>query len=667
MDLKEFAQDFLENVNLAVEDGTTTRVEELTTGFLEYIEDTGEINAPELCIINKRGVGLNAYDYNEETDSLDFFILIEPDTELGKVSNSKVDAAFNKLMGLYREAKDGSLIQGLDNPNDELSEIVDLVRSAEDILTLRLFVLTTGLTEYSPTTIEMDNGVIMEQNVWDMQRIYQQDRLRAGKEQIEIDFSTEYDTDLQCLKMFNGNSNIDCYLAIIPGITLARIYKKYHQTLLEKNVRTFLQFKGAVNKGIRDTLRNNPSMFFSYNNGISTTASEVVTKMVDGQMYLTHIMNWQIVNGGQTTAAIASVYSDRGVDLSEVFVPMKISVIKDEAKSNEIIPLISTYANSQTAVKKSDFSSNDEFLVALENFSRSEWVPNGNSKSELKWYFERTRGQYLDELSLLHGQPEKMFKKNYPKRNKLTKTDIAKFEMAWEQKPEIVSLGAEKNYLQYVKLIKNVRPVVTSAYYKRLIAKGILYRSIDNIVKRQNLGGYKANMDCYLLSCISAKSKKSLDLDYIWEHQQIQPELEEVILNLIPLVWSHLTGAGTGNQTANVSEWSKKLECWNSLKVKLFNTGDIPANIQLSSEEMLDETLTASQLDLINKAWDYSQNTWFELANWAKKNNVLSPLERRMAYGYGVTKSRNKTFSFKQAQTALKMLEKAQGLGFELS
>lgn len=47
---------------------------------------------------------------------------------------------------------------------------------------------------------------------------------------------------------------------------------------MEKNVRTFLQFKGKVNKGIRKTLREEPDMFFSYNNGISTTAKDIEIK-----------------------------------------------------------------------------------------------------------------------------------------------------------------------------------------------------------------------------------------------------------------------------------------------------------------------------------------------------------------------------------------------------
>lgn len=173
---------------------------------------------------------------------------------------------------------------------------------------------------------------------------------------------------------------MDAYMAIIPGVTLAKIYKKYQQVLLEKNVRTFLQFKGKVNKGIRKTLREEPDMFFSYNNGISTTASEIEVKDNEGALYITRLYDWQIVNGGQTTASIAASLNDRDVELGKVFVPMKISVIRDKENCDKIIKAISTSANSQTAIKNSDFSANEPYLVDLETYSRSEWVPNGNAK-----------------------------------------------------------------------------------------------------------------------------------------------------------------------------------------------------------------------------------------------------------------------------------------------
>jgi len=671
MNIKEFAQEFIDNVKLAVEMQGSDYDQELAASILEYMEDNGEVNAPEICTFQKTRSRITAYDYNDEAESLDLFYLVKADTLLGKVNNNKVQQGYNYLMAFYREAMNGQLFKNTEiEPNDEIVEVAKLVQSTKgQINQLRIYVLTDGLTDPSavPAAVESeDEEYVIEYNVWDMQRVYQQHNLRAGKEKVEIDFPTTYNTELQCLKMSDQNLFVDAYLAIIPGITLAKIYKKYQQVLLEKNVRTFLQFKGRVNKDIRKTLRECPDMFFSFNNGISTTASEIETKEVDGMLYITRLYDWQIVNGGQTTASIAASLTDKEVDLSKVFVPMKISVIRDAEHDDEIIRSISVSANSQTAIKNSDFSANDSYLVDLERFSRSEWVPNGNNKPFCKWYFERTRGQYLDQLAQLSGFNEKSFKIEYPKKQKVTKTDIAKYEAAWKQRPYDVCWGAEKNYKTFVADIKREKPTISALYYKKLIAKGILFNAIDAVVKAKNLGGYKANMNAYLMAAISFLSEGNLDLLYIWEHQDVQPEVLSKIEQLVPLVWQHLTGgASGGSQSSNVGEWSKKPDCWNKLKLKLGELDKFDDDLMQPDTNDDGSYLNETQQQRIKDAEAIESSYWFGLANWAKSRNLLTPIERKAAFNFGTMKSRNRGItSLKQAVFALKIVEKAAELGY---
>lgn len=670
MDIKEFAQQFQESVNIAVEMGNGDYDQELASAILEYLEDNGEVNVPEICSFQKTRTRITAYDYNDEAESLDLFYLVKAETLLGKVNNSKIQQGFNYLMSFYREAMNDTLFRTVSiEKNDEIVEVAKLVQSTKGAINqLRIYVITDGLTDPTcvPSAVEQDDYII-EYNVWDMQRIYQQHNIRAGKEKVEIDFPTEYNTELQCLKMSETNSFVDAYMAIIPGITLAKIYKKYQQVLLEKNVRTFLQFKGKVNKGIRKTLREEPDMFFSYNNGISTTASEIEVKETDGSLYITRLYDWQIVNGGQTTASIAASLNDREVELSKVFVPMKVSVIRDVDNSEGIVKAISTSANSQTAIKNSDFSANEPYLIDLEKFSRSEWVPNGNNKPVCKWYFERTRGQYLDQLAQLSGFNEKSFKMEYPKSQKITKTDIAKYEVSWDMQPYNVCRGAEKNYTLFVADVKRTKPTVTGNYYKHIIAKGILFNTIDSIVKSKKLGGYKANMNTYLMACISFLSNKNLDLTYIWENQRVQQDVVDKIEELIPLVWSHITGSSTsGNQSSNVGEWSKKPDCWNRLKLKLGDYDKFDDKLMQSETNEDGSCLNEAQQDRIREAEAIEANYWFALANWAKTRDLLSPLERKAAFNFGTMRSRNRGMkTLRQAQFALKIIEKAEELGFQ--
>ena len=671
MDIKEFAQEFIENVKMSVEMTGSEYDKELATSILEYIEDNGEVNSPEICSFQKTRARITAYDYNDEAESLDLFYLIKAETLCGKVNNGTVQKGFNYLMAFYREAMDGSLFKNQDiKASDEIVEVAKLVQSTKGLINqLRIYVITDGLTDPSavPSAVESDDDFVIEFNVWDMQRVYQQHNLRAGKEKVEIDFPTTYNTELQCLKMTDQNLFIDAYLAIIPGLTLAKFYKQYQQILLEKNVRTFLQFKGKVNKQIRKTLREQPDMFFSYNNGISTTASDIDTKEIDGMLYITRIYDWQIVNGGQTTASIAACLSDKAVDLSKVYVPMKISVIRDAEHDDEIVRSISVCANSQTAIKNSDFSANDPYLVDLEKFSRTEWVPNGKNKPICKWYFERTRGQYLDQLAQLSGFNEKSFKIEYPKKQKLTKTDIAKYVACWSMRPYDVCRGAEKNYDLFVKDIKREKPVITAAYFKKIVAEGILFKTIDSLVKAHNLGGYKANMNAYIMAAISFLSKGNLDLTYIWENQSVQQEVIDKIEELVPVVWSHLTGSSTGgNQSSNVGEWTKKPECWNKLKLKLSSFDEFDEDLIQPETNDDGSYLNETQQSRIQEAESIEPNYWFALANWAKARDLLAPIERKAAFNFGTMRSRNRSFaSLKQALFALKIVEKAEELGFE--
>lgn len=663
MDLKEFASDFMETIKDTVFNETKDLEEELTESILEYVADSGDVCAPTICSFRKTLARINAYDYNDEGDSLDLFILVKTDTLLGKISNNEIDKNFNRLYGFFEQMRMGKINDEENEPFSGFAEISELIKEAvKNKFTLRLFVLTNGLCEYSTSTVEMDNGMIMEQNVWDIQRVYQQDCIKRGKEKIEIDFPALYGTKLQCLKVAGQCDNVDSYLAVIPAETLARIYKKYKHALLEKNVRTFLQFKPKVNRGIKNTLLNEPDMFFSYNNGISSTASDIETTKEGSTLYIKRLVNWQIVNGGQTTGTIASVFDEGKANLTGISVPMKISVIKNTENAKEIVDNISKNANSQTAIKNSDFSANEPYLVDLETFSRTEWVPNGTSKPMNKWYFERTRGQFLDEQAQLNGINMRMFKKEYPKSMKLTKTDVAIYEVCWKGCPNTACKGGEESYKQFVKEIKQSGTKCTLTYYRQLIAKAILFKSIDKICKAHQVTGFKSCVNAYILFCVSYLSNKKLDLERIWEDQSIQMELKSYISeHLLPLVCDHLS-----ENNSSPSRYARTSDCLDSLITKLHALPQMPASIINISEDSTNEEQNRAKQAKMDEAASIAAETWFKIVQWAKASNILTPMEQRQVYNYGVMKQHGRNLSFKQACNGIAIFNKVKSLGFNL-
>lgn len=633
--------------------------DQLTEMIIGYIQGVGDVNQVNICSYRaKNGVGIDAWGFNgdEDMSTIDLFLTLYIDpADKQKISASELDCRFNWLQRFYDQSLSGSIFSKIEENKSDLYEVAELIHQTPNIDRIRLFILTNAImpASYDKSNIELETGTNCEFYVWDAKRIMQQDHILSGRNPIVVDFEGDYNCTLPCVKMPDISENVSCYLCIIPGIVLSQVYRKYHQQILEMNVRTFLQFKGASNKGIRDTLIGHkatvaekkkgigdsdaePDMFFAYNNGISATASEV--QLNENGTAITRIKSWQIVNGGQTTAAISAVMSMKDVDitqLAQVYVAMKISVIKDKDNLSTIVPKISKYANTQSAIKKSDFNINEDFLVELEQKSREEWVLDNNGKPVSKWFFERTRGQYLDKAKRQGSKKsEKDFYAEYPTHQMFDKTMLSKFMMAWDQNPASVCKGGENNYALFFDRTKRANIHFDKTRYHRTIAKAILFKAIDAYYGKDGvaLPGYKSNMVAYTVSLLSHLSNKSIDLDSIWKEQCVLSpavfndmtiDIYTVYAKLISgaehvsykIKESYTTDDGKRrnryipksipteelenirqttlyrvlqfvktlhpfiyshiidvNEGENINEWSKKSLCWDAMKTKLSTT-----------------------------------------------------------------------------------------------
>ncbi|WP_300690171.1 AIPR family protein [Chryseobacterium sp.] len=670
MNLSEFGIDFLESALITVEEDKISQEDAITNDILEYTIDSGEVIAHELCHYKVRGLKINAWNYDEENASIDLFVTIfKGEQRLTKVSDRDISDAFNKAENFFWQARDGKLSAKIDESDTSVFDLVQIIeQSKSEVKNVRIFVLTNGeaSVDIIPEALEK-NGVYIDFQLWDMERVYQQYLIRAGKQKIEIDFLNDFNHKLKCLHMEKVSEKVDAYIAIIPGRILASVYEKYRQGLLEKNVRTFLQFRARVNQGIRETIRKEPDMFFAYNNGISTTAEKVEIEFEDNIPYITKIDNWQVVNGGQTTASIFATSTEKEIDLSKVFVQMKISVVRQQDEMGDIVAKISRFANTQTIIKDSDFSSNNEYHIAIENFSRTEWMPTKTGgKATNKWFYERTRGQYLDERSKKTVREAKIFDREYPKKQKFIKTDLAKYEMSWLQRPYDVGKGAENNFKLFTKELASQKNEISKRYYQRLIAKAILFKEIDRIVAKKNLGGYKANMVSYILSWLSFKSNKKLNLDTIWENQAINETLTNIIEQMIGIVWDHLNNPIKVGM--NIGEWCKKPECWLTLKDKFIDTSIINEEIKIVNSyienDLIGQELSPQELKIIEEAGNLKSETWFALAKWAKEYNKFTPFDRKLSYNLGVLANRKNILTIKQAKNVLRLLKLAEDEGF---
>lgn len=673
--LNQFYQNFMEDVLVASDMETSGWVKDdfLTSIMLEYLEEAGEVSDPIMCPFRSYGLQLNAYAIDEEYTSLDLFVSIYSDNDAPKsVSQTDIDVAVKRAIQLYQKAIN-DLYTSFEKDNDAYEFAITVNKQKDTIKTVRICALTNGLVKPIPfKNITIGNAEISF-SVWDIDRLYRCVSSGKMRETIEIDFEEKYGVTIPCIEN-NTSDKYSVYLAIISGELLASLYDEFRDRLLEKNVRSFLQVKGSVNKGIRDTLRNEPDMFLAYNNGISVTAESVeIIRDENAKPSIRRIRDMQIVNGGQTTASIFNAHHDKKspVDLSKVFVQMKLSVITSPDDMDAIVPRISAFANTQNKVQVADFSANDPYHRRVEELSRTIWAPAQGGMKPVNWFYERARGQYADMLSReTTTLKRKLFKETHPV---FTKTDLAKYENTWDQLPYYVSEGAQKNFRRFTLRLNEHKSILPDAkYYQNLIAKAILFRRTEKLVQQQQYGGYRANIVTYTLAYLSYKTAQRIDLEKIWKEQGLSAELEQTIIAISAIVRDVIINPPGA---ANVGEWCKKEKCWDQVKMCEYS---LTSNLQ---SELLDvghdvykplptssiESLTEDDQHLIDEVASVPAETWFALSKWAKETNNFQPWLRSMLFSVGTLVGRGRKPSIKQSRHAMKALGDAKEKGFSAS
>ncbi len=685
MDIKELSTEICSSAQDEAQKNDTSVVEELARKYLDTMCEYGEIASYEICSLKRSHAALTAYSYNEELQSLDLFLYYKPAATLGKISHESVYEKYESLYGFYREALREKPFFGALLDSDVQSAISLVKEVKGKIKRMRLYFLTNGIVD-QPSSLNTseyleNDGLVVEYSTWDIVRFNRVNSLNAGDDAVEIDFLNNFKKKIQCLRVEDENPKIDAYFAIMPGDILAKIYGQYKQTLMENNVRLFLQKTNRVNRQMCKTIKERPEMFFSFNNGISATAKRVEfgaggTKTAP---FITKITDLQIVNGGQTTATIAAMQE---CDLSKVFVPMKISVIKDDVEYLSLVKDISTSANSQSAIKRSDFLSGDECLQKLEKISRQEEEPKGKTK----WYFERKRGQYKNDLANRVGYERALFAGTYPKSQIIDKSEVARLATLWDMRPYDACRSKEVVSISFFNSLKENNSVnIDAAFYRNIVALHILYNEINSYVKknfRSSFGTYVGKVTSYIMSSISYLTERKFDLNFIWEQQKVHEKIIKAIRPLAKLVAEYLYGDGPWLNIKDQNCWKSFVDTLNDNPLLKNSLSEIPEKIKKnenrpqtqSSQIHKKESVVATNLvspvgeKIIDDAFSILAPTWNAIAEWGRCTGYLSVAECLTAKGYArkrMTGERLQTVDM--AQCALELYRKAKFLGFQPS
>lgn len=653
--------------------------------FTEYLADAGILTDFTYAHYKRpfkpgrKNARVDGYSENLFEESISLVISDYSGTkELGIITKTEALQIFKECIAFVEASFEGALRKEIDKSDPAYDLAALLYRNRDRIRKLKFFLISDKIRSERAKNIVHDNigDISIELHVWTSDRLY--DVLREEGETREIDFKDYGGFAVKCI-CIDSNSYLS-YMCAMPGELLANLYEHLGTELLEGNIRSFLSTKVAVNSGIRKTIINEPSKFFVYNNGISATATKAYIQEMEGQMYLTGIVDFQIVNGGQTTASLYnSRYKDKA-DLSTIYVPMKLTIVEKE-ESKAVIPLIAEYANTQNKVNAADFFSNHDFCIRMERYSRTSRVaPKNGAQYETFWFFERAKGQYIQAQMGKTPAQIKEFRLRYPKTQLFTKTDLAKYRNSWACMPDVVSKGAQTNFQKFSENIKknydDKANEYNEKYYKETVAIGILFRQTENLVSVQEWyqQGYRAQIVTYAIALFSYLLKKqyagfSLDFLRIWREQTIPQEIISEMTHITKLVNESINAPD--RETINVTQWCKRAECWKRVQESCeYTISNSILNCCIRHDEELAEKASARKdskidagIEAEKEVFEYGAENWRRLYFFCLPKKLFS--QQQLQAIEKATQIPLRLPTSAQAKCLLELLEIAMDNGYK--
>jgi len=281
---------------------------------------------------------------------------------------------------------------------DDLSNLTGKIRSiAEDILNkinsndiwkLRLYVISNDSKELDTNTAEIRQ----------LKELYDLEVTPIGLEQISklmsirpepINAVLHIDNDSIIPFVESSLSSSKSYIIRIPAPDLLRITcndkifrdnykmedfqaistKQMEYNLLFDNVRGLI-VRSKFNENLYKTLKEEPSRFFMYNNGLTITASDIISEPTNAnKKSKITIINFQIVNGGQTLRTLHKFNQADTDNISKYLSSSELLIRIFKTPSNlGITNKIAEYTNSQNAISNIDLKSLSSEQIQIEQF-----------------------------------------------------------------------------------------------------------------------------------------------------------------------------------------------------------------------------------------------------------------------------------------------------------
>jgi len=613
-----------------------------------------------LSEIDGSQVKINGYIINDSGERLQLFILNNDSTDLNSKnleisSKEYYDSIFKKAINFTNKAIKGHLndIQDIGAINALINKMSSSL-GADQFDVVEIFLVSATATisiggssaqpkrmdfkdekvkiRYTKNRETVEKEILILKRLVDLNFLYSVLISQGNREALTINFEEQFDFKIEAIKAAD-ETNFESYLCVLPANILVELYKKFSSRLLEKNVRSFLQFRG-VNLGMRKTLTKDPEKFIAFNNGLTITASNKEIEIIKDKVYIKSLSDFQIVNGGQTTASIYFSQKD-GIDVSKVKVMAKINVAKNvtEEDLNELISSISEFSNSQSKVTTVDLRSRNPQLNKIKALTESVITPSGR-----KWFFEKSKGEFNTKLRIAGQSGKNRIEKEYPKEFRFTKEQLGKYYSSWGNEPYKVKKGGEaifRKFLEDISLEENERKLtIDRNFYELLISRIILFKSLEEIhgTRSNAIGQLRSAVVPYAISILYSKTEgdkknpNTFDLAKLWLKEGLEDDLKIYLKELMILVNDLIKNY---SKSDDLGEYSKKKELWDDI----YKSIEINDFLNSNNSNMIFNkySISKKELDKIRKANFKSTEVDFSILKesieiYAKGENYFNQL-----------------------------------------
>ena len=557
---------FDDSLKILIEDGHSLESD-------DELENAG-IGGYRYTPFKSRGLRIDGYEYIQDREIINLFIChFKHEASPQTITQTEISQFLSNTRRFFEKSFDEEFLADLkEDKEEEALEVAKFIFDFEESIShVNVILITNCLLSKSIKNLLVEpedyfSGLLTTLEAWDISRFYKNENSGGKTESIVI----EFEEPIPALSATLESSKYHSFLCVIPGAELAELYEKYGARILEANVRSFLQFRGNVNKGIRNTLKNDPDMFFAYNNGITVTAEKCE---LDDNGNITKLTNLQIVNGGQTTATLFHVRAKGLSSLDGVFVQTKLSILDDE-EDDDVIPNISRFANTQNKINESDFFSNHPFHRNMEDKSRRILAPRRTGEvQDTKWFYERSRGQYQTELGKRTANQRRQYQQEFPKSQLITKTDLAKTSVIFFGYPNRAVQGLQIAFKYFATNIQkdweNNENLFNDLFYQKLIAQQILFNECRLLAMEKVSGNVIQPTTAYSLFMLNELSNTgtfSLPFIEIWKKQGLSLAMENQLIEIIRHVVDFFNKQTEGVEGRTILSYSKSKACLTMFK-----------------------------------------------------------------------------------------------------